>query len=135
MPRNPKYHDPEALRADAARRQREYRAREFAKNPDFYKAAAAESYAKYPWLWTMWAGPNREALRQATPPWVDRKALAAVWRDRPDGMQVDHIIPINGETVSGINVPWNLQYLTPAENARKGNKFDPSSIVPSGSIL
>lgn len=41
--------------------------------------------------------------------------------------QVDHIIPLQGELVSGLNVETNLQFLPPDENARKCNKFDNDS--------
>lgn len=37
--------------------------------------------------------------------------------------QVDHIIPLKGRIISGLNVPWNLQVITKSENTRKNNRF------------
>ena len=58
------------------------------------------------------------------PSWVDKEALISFYKNCPKGMTVDHIVPLKGKAVTGLHVPWNLQYLTRSENARKGARFD-----------
>ena len=75
------------------------------------------------------AGNARRALRrasqkQATPPWVDKEALKAIYANCPKGYHVDHIIPLQNSRVCGLHVPCNLQYLEAVLNDEKGNSFD-----------
>lgn len=61
----------------------------------------------------------------ATPPWANLDAMVEFYKARPDGFHVDHIIPLQGKNVCGLNVRNNLQYLTVRENCSKGNSFNP----------
>lgn len=67
---------------------------------------------------------RRALLLQATPSWVDRAALKQIYAACPEGYHVDHIIPLDHPSVTGLHVPWNLQYLPASENDAKGNLWD-----------
>ena len=67
----------------------------------------------------------------ATPKWLDKNLLAEIRQfyreskslEKLTGIphHVDHIVPLNGETVSGLHVPWNLRVIPWDENLRKSN--------------
>src|SRR6266404_7275523 len=73
-------------------------------------------------------GRHQRAIRRArelraTPKWVDVAELRRIYENCPKGFEVDHIIPLAGENVCGLHVPWNLQYLPEGENKKKGARF------------
>ena len=80
---------------------------------------------------------QKQFLRRAmaTPKWVDQEAILAVYtecrRRRAAGeeVEVDHIVPIVGESVCGLHVPWNLQIIPSASNNVKRNRELPAHIA------
>lgn len=66
---------------------------------------------------------RRARMLQATPSWADISLIRQFYYSCPEGYHVDHIIPLKGETVCGLHVINNLQYLPELENMSKGNKF------------
>lgn len=69
--------------------------------------------------------------KQRTPPWADLHQIREIYERCPDGMEVDHIVPILGVLVSGLHVPCNLQYLPKSENISKHNRFTPQVLSAS----
>jgi hypothetical protein len=76
---------------------------------------------------------RRAKKLQATPIWLTAEQLKEIQTfytetkklEQETGVKyhVDHIIPLLGENVCGLHVPWNLQILTAEENQRKNNRF------------
>lgn len=63
----------------------------------------------------------RAALSRAIPSWADRKKIKEIYKNRPDGYEVDHIVPLRSNLVCGLHCQDNLQYLTVHENKTKKN--------------
>ena len=97
---------------------RRYKKTHKVNNPDMYKEMTSL---------------RRRRFRDATPKWltdthkmeIRLKYRLAIELSRATGERyaVDHIIPLHGENVCGLHVPWNLQVLTQKDNLAKYNKL------------
>ena len=94
-----------------------------------------------------WAAANKHIVnalvarrvarkKQAVASWIDHDAVRAIYAQAAEltaqtGIrhEVDHIVPLQGQMVSGLHWEGNLQILTKTENLRKKNKFtaDPAT--------
>jgi hypothetical protein len=101
---------------------RRYKKNHKINNPDMYKEMTSL---------------RRRRFRDATPKWltdvqkmeIRLKYRLAIELSRSTGERyaVDHIVPLHGESVCGLHVPWNLQVLTQKDNLLKYNKLIDSS--------
>ena len=77
---------------------------------------------------------NRRAYKlKATPNWLTKEHLNEIknfyWLAKDlsavsgEKYHVDHIVPLKGENVCGLHVPWNLQVLPADINLSKGNRY------------
>jgi hypothetical protein len=90
-------------------------------------------YAKaHPEKFAMKTRKRKVAKLQRTPFWLNDGQLfemeciykyCAALRLIGFDYEVDHIVPLQGRSVSGLHAPWNMQILTASENASKGNRF------------
>ena len=92
-----------------------------------YRLSRKEYYAE--------RGSYRYLLQKsATPPWLTEEQLREIknfywlaedlFKVSGQKYNVDHIIPVQGENVCGLHVPWNLQVLPKDINISKGNRLD-----------
>ena len=87
------------------------------------KLARKITYAKNPAKELQANDIRRRRMHELqTPKWADISAIIEFYRNRPLGMHVDHIYPLNSNWVCGLHVIENMQYLTAEENLSKSNK-------------
>jgi hypothetical protein len=105
------------------------------------QARPAEEKRRYSQEWKknnpVWIRADTKARRRkhrlATPPWITKAQKAemrelyriAITMTRTTGEKyvVDHIVPLRGEGVCGLHVPWNLRVITQEENLKKSNRM------------
>jgi hypothetical protein len=121
----------------AAARDKKYRDA----NPAIVKARTATWKAANPDRLKIYDAQRARAEKQATPPWLtveQHAAMKAVYAEakrltEATGISywVDHQIPLQGRTVRGLHVPWNLQILTAQDNLSKGISLKhPAALLP-----
>ena len=99
-------------------------ASEWAKrNPKKNRASFHRWYAKNPKKNLARAKRYKLSKKHRTPSWSETDAITLFYAKCPPGYHVDHIVPLQGVTVSGLHVLGNLQYLTAKENMSKGNTY------------
>lgn len=103
--------NPEAMRAINKKYKRN--------NPDRLAANNAQRHA---------------AKLQRSPKWADKKAILEIYKQARalqeatgEPYHVDHIYPLQGETVSGLHVDYNLRAVPARVNLTKSNSFDPDA--------
>jgi hypothetical protein len=77
---------------------------------------------------------RKKVVKQRTPQWLtsfDRLKircmyqLAAMYtRENNEPWHVDHVIPLQGDVVSGLHVPRNLRVMRGLDNIKKKNKYE-----------
>lgn len=79
---------------------------------------------KNPGIGNYYGAKRRAAVKSRTPSWANLEKIKEIYKNCPNGMVVDHIIPLQGKEVSGFHVENNLQYLTPEANQKKFNRLE-----------
>lgn len=109
-----------------------WRAANPAKRQQIDRAWKAANKAKLAITYRAWRKANlghdaarvsarKAAKLRASPKWADKQIIAEIYRDRPKGFDVDHIVPLVSQIVCGLHWEGNLQYLRSAENQSKRN--------------
>lgn len=93
-------------------------------NPNAQKRVCAEHYQKNKSAYFARSAARRTQTRIGNLLPQHRRWVLAIYETARDlGLEVDHVVPVKGKTVSGLHVPWNLQLLAPEVNKTKGNKL------------
>jgi hypothetical protein len=109
---------------------KQYAQRYFAANPELVRQSRRESKRKHQHVATALQAKRDAAELRRTPVWADLNKIREVYAaartmtnmfDEP--WHVDHVIPLQGKTVSGLHVHTNLQLLPAAENISKHNRY------------
>ena len=134
---------PEIIAAKSARSRAKHLESRRARDCEFAKKYRVKNKAKVAASKKQYAIKNKGKIHAAvakreaakllrTPKWLTEDDLwmieqayeLAALRTKMFGFpwHVDHVLPLQGKTVSGLHVPTNLQVIVGIENVRKGNR-------------
>lgn len=121
-------------RRENSEKLKEYYRLRYLENKEYNREKGKEHYQNNKAEYLYYSRTRKASQKQRTPPWLSKeqkKKILAFYREakrlyEETGVKyhVDHIVPLQGEFVSGLHVPWNLQLLTEYENISKNNSFN-----------
>lgn len=134
-----KYSSAQRLWRDNNREHLSLKQKEYSKEkPEVGKTAREKYRENNKDKFAHYSAKRRATKLQATPPWIteeqskDIENFYSLSRKLSkltgEPMEVDHIVPLQGENVCGLHVPWNLQVLHMKLNRTKGNRTKNDSL-------
>jgi hypothetical protein len=113
--------NPEAERARLRER--------YVANIESERALRRQHYTNNKSVYVARAKHRKIQLVKRVPAWADTSAISAVYAEAEEmralglDVHVDHIVPLNGKTVSGLHVHNNLRVMLASDNLAKSNKL------------
>lgn len=103
-------------------------------NPDAQKIASGRWTKEHPEKRAAAQSKRRTSQENRTPDWLTPEDFIKIefYYSLSEALRiatgirhsVDHIVPLQGRSVSGLHVPWNLQVIPLSENSKKGNHHE-----------
>jgi 5-methylcytosine-specific restriction endonuclease McrA len=108
--------------------------KKYLENVEEQRMKRREHYSENRALYLHYSKLRKYRINRASPSWLTTEMTTQIRdvykesRRLTDSTgiphEVDHIVPLKGETVCGLHVPWNLRVITKEENIRKFNTLD-----------
>ena len=110
------------------------------KNKEKIKQWSSEHKKRHRAYYLHLSNERRAKKIQRTVSWADMNKIKNIYKEavklRESGhdVHVDHIVPLQGENVSGLHVEYNLQIISAKENLQKSNKYVDTTEKPCYNI-